>query len=163
MVVAERGGAAGHAAAVAAELLHEGHQDLLDDITAHLAQSGKLPPCLLRAGRAVPRHLPAAWCLQAWVRRLPAPRPACTSTHSACTHRPCRGAGAAGGCSAGAVPRQGVCCGAGRPAGRYSAQPEQWGRAPAKAAAIARASRSYGAEGLKLVGRGAEAGLGGDA
>lgn len=40
MATAVRSGAAGHAAAVAAELLHEGHQELLADVAAHLAGTG---------------------------------------------------------------------------------------------------------------------------
>lgn len=40
MAAAVRRGAAPAAAAVAAELLHEGHQELLGDLAAHLAGSG---------------------------------------------------------------------------------------------------------------------------
>ncbi len=40
MAAAVQCGGASHAAAVAAELLHEGHQELLADVSAHMVASG---------------------------------------------------------------------------------------------------------------------------
>lgn len=52
MAEAVRCGAAGHAAAVAAELLLEGHQELLADVAAHLASTGAAGWLLACAAKA---------------------------------------------------------------------------------------------------------------